>query len=65
MKEIKLTDWNGIPGYKDTDIKKALTNSEYKSFSNFIRGQTVGLMEDGTHLIYEWDFNKWKYYNIK
>ena len=56
---MKLIDRDGVKGYLLNDIKKELTKKEYKSFKEFMRGQTV-MIVDNDQLVYKWDFDRWK-----
>jgi hypothetical protein len=40
-------------------IKSILTEEAYAAFEEWMRGQTVSVNDDGEHIVYAWDFERW------
>jgi hypothetical protein len=43
----------------DDEIKKHLTEDQYKAFDEWMRGQTCPCGENGEHGVYPWDLERW------
>lgn len=55
---MKVENWDGVKGYRASTLKKNLSKEEYESLNKFMRGQTVGLMDNGEIFVYEWDYDR-------
>lgn len=53
-----------LDGYLMTDIKEAIGKEEYERFVQFIRGQTVGLTDEGQELVYSWDYDRFRNHDL-
>ena len=58
-----VLDLNGkevsVSGYYVKDIQNYLTSAEFEDFNNFMRGQTIGIVNN-KKLVYKHDFDRWK-----
>ena len=55
LKLVKRRD--AIPGYKMSDIEKALGSEKFKEFNKWMNGQTVGIYKKES-LVYYYDFER-------
>lgn len=58
-RKMPLIKSEGIEGYYMKDIKKELNKEEYKNFLNFMRGQTIAVIND-EELVYKWDYDRYE-----
>jgi superfamily II DNA or RNA helicase len=61
-RNLKLTEYKGTRGYLKKDIQEALTQESYEEFITWLSGQTVALTEEEEELIYDYDFDRWRFY---
>lgn len=65
MNEPKMTNYGDWTGYPESELKEKLTKKEFISLMNWMKGQTIGLVND-EEIIYSWDYDIWnKYYRPK
>ena len=46
-------------GYYTHDIQNHLTSVEWKAFNQFMRGQTIAII-NGKHVVYKHDYERWR-----
>lgn len=62
MIEMMIEELDGMKGYRESQIEKALTEEAYNEFNYFMLGQTVSLTEDGESFIYYYNFDNFVYH---
>jgi hypothetical protein len=48
-----------MPHIASADIEKHAPPEDFESLSNWMRGQTIPVLDDGTTGVYAWDFDRW------
>ena len=63
---MKLINYKGIKGFYIEDLKRNLSKEKYRDFEEFLRFQTVALINN-KELVYLYDFKRWcgRTYNLR
>lgn len=54
---MRLVKNEDAEGYLLTDIQKYLGTIEWRTFQDWIDGQTLGVTKGGKPFVYKWDFD--------
>ncbi len=56
---FEYEEYDGVQGYRESYLKSNLDELEYKDLCNFMRGQTVMVLDNDESFIYKSDFDRW------